>query len=124
MQSEKLNLTTTNTSTNSVKSFDNGFQVEVDQIQFPKNLTIRSGFSATAQIILQQSTNVIIIPERSLQFKGGEAEVWVIDDSEYGYSSRVVTLGLSDGVMVEVLSGLEEGEEIVDMSMMIGELNA
>ncbi|AAW85656.1 periplasmic component of efflux system [Aliivibrio fischeri ES114] len=124
VQSEKLNLTTTNTSTNSVKSFDNGFQVEVDQIQFPKNLTIRSGFSATAQIILQQSTNVIIIPERSLQFKGGEAEVWVIDDSEYGYSSRVVTLGLSDGVMVEVLSGLEEGEEIVDMSMMIGELNA
>ncbi|WP_063666500.1 efflux RND transporter periplasmic adaptor subunit [Aliivibrio fischeri] len=123
VQSEKLNLTTTNTNTNR-KSFDNGFQVEVDQIQFPKNLTIRSGFSATAQIILQQSTNVIIIPERSLQFKGGEAEVWAIDDSEYGYSSRVVTLGLSDGVMVEVLSGLEEGEEIVDISMMIGEPNA
>ncbi|CED71235.1 secretion protein, HlyD family [Aliivibrio wodanis] len=120
VQSETLNLTTTNSS----QSFDNGFQVEVGQIQFPKNITIRSGFSATAQIILQQSINVITIPERSLQFNGDEPEVWVIDESENGYSPKAVTLGLSDGVMVEVLSGLAEGEEIVDMSMMMGEPNA
>ena len=120
VQSETLNLTTTNSS----RSFDNGFQVEVGQIQFPKNITIRSGFSATAQIILQQSINVITIPERSLQFNGDEPEVWVIDESENGYSPKAVTLGLSDGVMVEVLSGLAEGEEIVDMSMMMGEPNA
>ena len=120
VQSETLNLTTTNSS----RSFDNGFQVEVGQIQFPKNITIRSGFSATAQIILQQSINVITIPERSLQFNGDEPEVWVIDESENGYSPKAVTRGLSDGVMVEVLSGLAEGEEIVDMSMMMGEPNA
>lgn len=120
VQSETLNLTATNSS----QSFDNGFQVEVGQIQFPKNITIRSGFSATAQIILQQSINVITIPERSLQFNGDEPEVWVIDESENGYSPKAVTLGLSDGVMVEVLSGLAEGEEIVDMSMMMGEPNA
>lgn len=120
VQSETLNLTATNSS----QSFDNGFQVEVGQIQFPKNITIRSGFSATAQIILQQSINVITIPERSLQFNGDEPEVWVIDESENGYSPKAVTLGLSDGVMVEVLSGLVEGEEIVDMSMMMGEPNA
>lgn len=120
VQSEALNLTATTES----QRFDNGFQVEVGDIQFPQGMTIRSGFSATAHIILQQSKDVITIPERSLQFNGNKPEVWIVDESDVGYSSREITLGLSDGVTVEVLSGLEEGEEIVDMSMMMGEPNA
>lgn len=119
VQSESLNA-----SSSGEQSFDNGFQVEVGNIQFPQEMTIRSGFSATAQITLQHAQNVITIPERALNFDGENPEVWIPDESEIGYSSRKVMLGLSDGIRVEVLSGLDIGESIVDVSMMMGDPNA
>jgi HlyD family secretion protein len=120
VQSEALNGSTTNSS----QSFDNGFKVEVGNIQFPQEITIRSGFSATAKIILKQATDVVTIPERALNFNGEDPEVWIADGSEAGYSARKVTLGLSDGITVEVLLGLENGETIIDASMMMGQPNA
>ncbi|EDM68590.1 periplasmic component of efflux system [Moritella sp. PE36] len=120
VQSEALNATTTSSS----RSFDNGFKVEVGNIQFPQDITIRSGFSATAKIILKQATDVVTIPERVLNFNGEDPEVWIADESKTGYSPRKVTLGLSDGITVEVLSGLENGENIIDVSMMMGQPDA
>ncbi|ELR67924.1 Membrane-fusion protein [Photobacterium marinum] len=114
VQSEKLN----SSSSNSSNSFDNGFEVEVSNIYFPKGLTIRSGFSATAKIILKKAESVTTIPERVLQFSGENPEVLVADDSEQGFHTEPVKLGLSDGINVEVVSGLKEGDEIVDSSMM------
>jgi len=119
VQSEMLNSTTTDSN----KSFDNGFQVEVGNIQFPQDITIRSGFSATAKIILKQVSDVVTIPERVLNFNGEIPEIWIPDESESGYSAREVKLGLSDGIIVEVLSGLENGEAIIDISMMMGAPN-
>ncbi|MEZ8194458.1 MULTISPECIES: efflux RND transporter periplasmic adaptor subunit [Vibrio] len=120
VQSETLNGTVSNGS----QSFDNGFQVEVGNIQFPPEITIRSGFSATAQITLKHATDVVTIPERALNFDGEQPEVWIPDESEIGYAPRKVTLGLSDGISVEVLSGLGSGESIIDISMMMGDPNA
>lgn len=113
VQSQKLN-DSSSTST----SFDNGFEVEVGNIRFPEEMTIRSGFSATAQIILQQADQVTVIPERALRFNGDSPEILIPDDSEQGFSPRKVTLGLSDGINVEVLSGLSQDEEFIDNSMM------
>ncbi|MGF1841993.1 efflux RND transporter periplasmic adaptor subunit [Vibrio clamense] len=120
VQSETLNGTVSNGS----QSFDNGFQVEVGNIQFPPEITIRSGFSATAQITLKHATDVVTIPERALNFDGEQPEVWIPDESAIGYAPRKVTLGLSDGISVEVLSGLGSGESIIDISMMMGDPNA
>lgn len=120
VQSETLNGTVSNGS----QSFDNGFQVEVGNIQFPPDIIIRSGFSATAQITLKHATDVVTIPERALNFDGEQPEVWIPDESEIGYAPRKVTLGLSDGISVEVLSGLGSGESIIDISMMMGDPNA
>ncbi|MGF1713313.1 efflux RND transporter periplasmic adaptor subunit [Photobacterium chitinilyticum] len=114
VQSEKLNAT----SSNNNQSFDNGFEVEVGDIQFPEGITIRSGFSATAKITLKKAESVTTIPERALQFEGETPEVLVADESEQGFHTKPVKLGLSDGINVEVLSGLNDGDEIVDSSMM------
>lgn len=119
VQSQKLNDTSSTTNT----SFDNGFEVEVSGIHFPDNMTVRSGFSATAEIILQKSEQVTVIPERALRFNGDSPEVLIPDNSEQGFSPRKVTLGLSDGINVEVLSGLSQDEEFIDNSM-IGAPNA
>ncbi|PSW04405.1 efflux RND transporter periplasmic adaptor subunit [Photobacterium lipolyticum] len=114
VQSEKLN----SEQDSSVRSFDNGFQVEVNNIHFPEGLIIRSGFSATAQITLKKAEKITTIPERALRFSGNDPEVLIPDASEPGFRADPVKLGLSDGINVEVISGLEQGEQIVDFSMM------
>ncbi|MBC5831964.1 efflux RND transporter periplasmic adaptor subunit [Vibrio metschnikovii] len=114
VQSEKLN----NTSSSNNTGFDNGFEVEVSQLNFPEDITLRSGFSATAHIILEKVENVVTVPERALRFQGNQAEVLIADDSEYGFTAQPVTLGLSDGINVQIISGLENQQTIVDNSML------
>ncbi len=118
VQSEKLNLQQNSSSSGEQRSFDNGFQVEVNKILFPTDLIIRSGFSATAQITLKQALQVTTIPERALQFSDNNPEILLPDDSVQGFHAVPVKLGLSDGINVEVISGLKQGQEIVDSSMM------
>ncbi|NAX17780.1 efflux RND transporter periplasmic adaptor subunit, partial [Vibrio sp. V22_P2S10T140] len=116
VQSDKLN----NPSDTKTTSFDNGFEVEINQIRFPDNMVIRSGFSATAQITLKSVENVITIPERALRFSGEKPEVLIPDQSEQGYQVRAVTLGLSDGINVEVIAGLSADDVIIDNSLFGG----
>lgn len=114
VQSEKLN----NPSSANSTGFDNGFEVEISQLSFPDTITLRSGFSATAHIILEKVDDVVTIPERALRFQGNQAEVLIADDSEHGFTAQPVTLGLSDGINVQIISGLENQQTIVDNSML------
>ncbi|NOI57542.1 efflux RND transporter periplasmic adaptor subunit [Vibrio coralliilyticus] len=115
IQSENLN---SPEDTSTVKSFDNGFEVEVGELKIPQNVTLRSGFSSTAKITLKKSENVLTLPERALQFEGDTPNVLIPDSSEQGFHKQKVKLGLSDGINVEVLEGVELGEDIIDNSMM------
>ncbi|NRF61552.1 efflux RND transporter periplasmic adaptor subunit [Vibrio coralliilyticus] len=115
IQSENLN---SPEDTSTVKSFDNGFEVEVGELKIPQDVTLRSGFSSTAKITLKKSENVLTLPERALQFEGDTPNVLIPDSSEQGFHKQKVKLGLSDGINVEVLEGVELGEDIIDNSMM------
>lgn len=116
IQSENLNSPGATTA----KSFDNGFGVEVGELKIPQDILLRSGFSSTAQITLKKSENVLTLPERVLQFEGDTPNVLIPDNSEQGFHKQKVKLGLSDGINVEVLDGVELDEEIIDNSMMMG----
>ncbi len=72
---------------------------------------LRDGMSATADIITDRRENVLLIPNRAIQGARGNyyVEVAVGEQTE----QRRVTLGLSDGIEIEVLSGLEEGAEVL-----------
>ncbi|EGQ8178205.1 efflux RND transporter periplasmic adaptor subunit [Vibrio parahaemolyticus] len=115
IQSENLNSPEGNAS---AKSFDNGFEVEVGELKIPQDVLLRSGFSSTAQIILKKSENVLTLPERALQFDGDAPNVLIPDSSEQGFHKQPVKLGLSDGINVEVLDGVELDEKVIDNSMM------
>ncbi|EHH1098900.1 efflux RND transporter periplasmic adaptor subunit [Vibrio parahaemolyticus] len=115
IQSENLNSPEGNAS---AKSFDNGFEVEVGELKIPQDVLLRSGFSSTAQIILKKSENVLTLPDRALQFDGDAPNVLIPDSSEQGFHKQPVKLGLSDGINVEVLDGVELDEEVIDNSMM------
>ena len=104
IQSESLNSTA---DSSSGKSFDNGFEVEVGELKIPQDVRLRSGFSSSAQIILVKSENVLTLPERALKFEGDSPNVLIPDSSEQGFHKQAVKLGLSDGINVEVIEGVE-----------------
>jgi RND family efflux transporter MFP subunit len=72
---------------------------------------LRDGMSATAEVIIERRDNVLLIPNRAIRGTLENPKVVVLVDGQQ--EEREITLGLSDGINTEVLSGLEEGEEIV-----------
>ena len=72
---------------------------------------LKDGMSANAEIITDRHDNVLLIPNRAIQGSLENPWVEVVTDDETG--KRQITLGLSDGIYTEVLSGLKEGEKVV-----------
>ena len=74
--------------------------------------TLRAGFSATASIQIRARKQVVLIPERLVIFENGKKFVEVPD----GEAAKKVEIrtGLSDGLNIEVLEGLKDGEMVVE----------
>jgi HlyD family secretion protein len=72
---------------------------------------IRSGYSATADIVLEKRENVLAINEGNLIFKKDAVFVEVQTGSQQ-FEMRKIETGLSDGINIEVLSGLVLDERI------------
>jgi HlyD family secretion protein len=71
--------------------------------------TIRSGYSANAQIELEKADSVLSVPESALEFVKNETYVYKkADDGSYAMTK--ITTGLSDGVNIEVKEGLADGD--------------
>ena len=69
---------------------------------------IRSGYSANAEIVLEEKDDVLCVPESTLEFEGEDTYVYVKDGDEY--TRTKVTTGISDGVNIEILDGIKEGD--------------
>jgi HlyD family secretion protein len=72
---------------------------------------LRDGMSATAEVIIERRDDVLLIPNRAIGGNLASPKVSVLTDGQV--EEREITLGLSDGINTEVLSGLEEGEKVV-----------
>lgn len=72
---------------------------------------LRAGYSANGDIILDQRQNVVTIKERDLLFEEGKTYVEIqIGDQEF--EKQEVQVGLSDGVTIEVLNGIDTTTQI------------
>ena len=78
------------------------------------SLKLRSGYSANAEIVLASVQKVLSIPESAIEFSGDSTFVYVIGGSpdKKTYTRRPVTIGLSDGVNLEVKKGLGQKERV------------
>jgi HlyD family secretion protein len=86
------------------------FEIRAD-VQLKENQFIRAGYSANADIVLDKRDSVLAIQESLLKFSSDTA--WVeIETAPQVFEKRVIKTGLSDGLNVEVLSGLTEKEKI------------
>ena len=80
-------------------------------LNLQKDEFIRAGYSANADIVFDTKKNVLAIKESLLQFSGDSVYV-EIETGPYVFKKRLVKTGVSDGIKVEVLSGLTIGEKI------------
>lgn len=88
----------------------NQFKVKA-AVKVDSEHTIRSGYSANAQIDLEKATNVLTVPESALEFV--KEESYVYKKGEDGtYTMTKVQTGLSDGVNIEIKEGLSEGDTV------------
>ena len=73
---------------------------------------LRAGYSANADIIINKKEDILLIPERLVEFK--EDSVFVeIKGTNGEVTKKPIKTGLSDGMNIEVTEGLEEGDQIV-----------
>lgn len=72
---------------------------------------IRSGYSANANIVLEKRDSVLAIPEGLLKFDNDSAYVEVETDPQV-YEKRYVKTGISDGINIEILSGITEEDRL------------
>jgi HlyD family secretion protein len=74
---------------------------------------IRAGLSANASIILGKAENVLAIKEGLVQFDAKTKKPFVeITKGQQQFERKDIELGLSDGIYVEVKSGIEPEDNI------------
>ena len=81
------------------------------------NSFLRAGYSCTADIILDQRENVLSIKERDVIYNGDTTTVEIRNSSDQ-LEEIDVELGLSDGIHVEVLSGVDSTHMILNRKNM------
>jgi HlyD family secretion protein len=88
------------------------FDIE-GSLKLNDSIFIRAGLSANASIILERSQDVLAISESLVQFEKETKEPFVeIEIGDQKFEKRMVELGLSDGINVEVKSGVSKGDKI------------
>ncbi|MCL7972130.1 MAG: efflux RND transporter periplasmic adaptor subunit [marine benthic group bacterium] len=87
------------------------FPIEVRLTELD-SATLRAGYSANVDIIIDRRDDVLVIPERLIRFEEDGARVTVLTGEVT--EEREIETGLSDALNIEVVSGLEEGELVVE----------
>jgi HlyD family secretion protein len=88
------------------------FEVEVEITQSGDTF-LRAGYSANASVMITKKTGILVAPERLITMQDSTASCEVMDSAGV-ITPREVTTGLSDGINIEIVSGLAEGELIVE----------
>lgn len=89
------------------------FPIEVLIEQKEDEDVLRAGFSANAHIIIEKRDSVLAVPERVVSFRNDSAFVRIPkgeDEAEEVY----IKTGLSDAINIQVVSGLEEGDKVLE----------
>jgi len=85
-------------------------EAEIDQAGVP---FLRAGYSANANVMITKKTDILVAPERLIRMEDSVATCEVMDTAGV-ITTREIEVGLSDGMSIEIRSGLEEGELLVE----------
>jgi multidrug efflux pump subunit AcrA (membrane-fusion protein) len=78
----------------------------------PADQTVFAGLQAQLDVDLGTVSDVLVVPTTAVKGGAGTGVVWVVPSGEGGLEEREVALGVSDGTIVEIVTGLEQGEQV------------
>lgn len=90
------------------------FPVEGDVFN-PDNEYIRAGFSANGEIVLSSQKNALLLEESLIQYEkvnGKDTPFVEVKQPDGSFKKRTVKLGASDGINVQILSGITKDSEV------------
>ncbi|HSP34626.1 MAG TPA: efflux RND transporter periplasmic adaptor subunit [Thermoanaerobaculia bacterium] len=92
------------------------FDVEIE-LEPGQKITLRAGYSANADVIIREKKDILTIPERLVTFEDGgkKATVELASAVPKAQPKKLeIKTGVSDGLNVEVVSGLKKGDKVVE----------
>lgn len=84
-------------------------------INLPEGSFLRAGYSANADIVLAQRTQVLSINEGNLITESGRTYVEVMTAPQV-FERREVKVGISDGINIEIIEGITANDQIKSMT--------
>ena len=88
------------------------FKIEAD-LTLDEDTFVRAGYSANGSLVVENKQEIVVIAEALLQFDRRTQLPYVeVEISDQNFERRDVTTGLSDGIKVEILSGVSMDDKI------------
>lgn len=88
------------------------FNVE-GNVTNPKGEYIRAGFSANGEVLLSSQKNALLLDESLIQYDKGNNKSFVeVKQPNGSFKKTYVKLGASDGINVQILSGIDKNSEV------------
>lgn len=87
----------------------NTFEIKA-AISVSPEAKLRAGYSANASVTLQKASDVLTIPEAVVEWQGDSTFVYVLSKETpvQEFSRQAIVTGISDGIRIEVKSGIEK----------------
>lgn len=92
------------------------FDVEIE-LDPGQKVTLRAGYSANADVIIREKKDVLVLPERLVSFEdGGKKTTVELPGADPKAEPKKVEIktGISDGLNIEIVSGLKKGDKVVE----------
>ncbi|HUP63722.1 MAG TPA: efflux RND transporter periplasmic adaptor subunit [Thermoanaerobaculia bacterium] len=92
------------------------FNIEIE-IAPGTTVPLRAGYSANADVIIREKKDVLTVPERLVLWEedGKKAFVEIPGEGPKAEPKKVeIKTGISDGLNVEIVSGLQKGQKVVE----------
>ena len=88
------------------------FKIEGD-VFLDNSVSVRAGYSANASLVLERKDSIMVISEALLQFDKTTEKTYVeIEKSDQSFERIDVETGISDGINVEIISGISMEDKI------------
>lgn len=84
-------------------------------VQLESDQFIRAGYSATADVVLDRRDSVLTLNESLIQYEEEGSKAFVeVSVGDQQFEKREIEVGLSDGIITEVINGVDTDDAIKD----------
>lgn len=90
-----------------------GIAYFIATVDIEENANLYIGMSSEVKLVNESVTDAIVLPMDAIQFKSDETPYVYYQNENDEVISKDITVGISDGVYVQVLSGVNQGEDIL-----------